>query len=232
MRLPLVAALVLVPSVASAHISISSPRARTTEQKEQHCGQTTATNARANVHTALSGSTLHLVWAETIQHPGYFRVSFNQNGDTFRIPAAGAGTGGFPTEDLTGMMDPGTSGSLIIADRIPDGSLAFDVVLPDVECTNCTLQLIQLMTDKAPYTIAANSDDIYFQCVDLVLSRTAPVVPDGGTTNPGTPDAGTGEEPGVTSGGCSTGGNGAGGLALLGLGLAFGLRRRRAAATR
>jgi hypothetical protein len=46
------------------------------------------------------------------------------------------------------------------------------VKLPDVECGNCTLQIIQLMTEesKAPYDPAAeDADDIYYQCVDLRL---------------------------------------------------------------
>lgn len=215
----LAAALVLAPSLASAHIRLDTPRGRTTDQKEQHCGQTT--NVRANVHTAAPGSTLHLVWAETIQHPGYFRVSFQENGSTFRIPAA-VGTGGFPTENLTGMTDPGT-GSLILADRIADGTLSIDVTLPNVECNNCTVQLIQLMTDKPPYTTDALSDDIYFQCLDLVLTNSPP--PIDAPMNPGDPDAGGGDGGGSVSGGCSTGAGGSGlGALLLGLGLAF--RRR------
>src|SRR5690606_41347459 len=44
--------------------------------------------------------------------------------------------------------------------------------LPDVECENCTLQIIQLMTEacKAPYEPSAeDADDIYYQCIDLRL---------------------------------------------------------------
>ncbi len=227
MRLSLLpaAAVVLAPSLALAHINIRSPVGRTADQKEQHCGQTV--NTRANVYTALPGSTLRLTWAETINHPGYYRVSFQQDGSVFRIPPA-VGVGGFPTENLTGMTDPGGSGSLILADRIADGTLSLDVVLPNVECTNCTLQLIQLMTDKPPYTVDALSDDIYFQCLDLVLSTTAPPPVDA-AINPGDPDAGTDGGSNV-SGGCSTSGASSGlGAALLGLGLATGMTRRRRA---
>jgi MYXO-CTERM domain-containing protein len=222
MRLLPIVAVLFAPSIALAHISITSPTPRYSDQKEQHCGRTA--NTRANVHFALPGSTLTLVWAETIQHPGYFRVSFQEDGSIFRIPAAGAGAGGFPDENLTGMTDLG-SGSLILADRIADGTLTVDVTLPAIECANCTLQLIQLMTDKPPYTIDAMSDDIYFQCVDLVLSNSPPPVDAAG--NPGDPDGGTDGGSSV-SGGCSTGrgSSGLGALALIGLGLAF--RRRRA----
>ena len=119
----------------------------------------------------------------------------------------------YPTENLTGKTDPAT-GSLIIADRIAHGTSSFDLTLPDVECSNCTLQLIQMMTDKPPYAADTTSDDIYFQCVDLVLSASAPP-----------PDAGTGAG---TSGGCSTSGGTPGLLLVAALGLVR--RRRRPAA--
>lgn len=193
--------------------------------KDRHCGATGS--ARANVHTAAPGSTLHLVWDEYVAHPGWFRVSFQQNGDTFEIPPASNGKTGsgapsnYPTENLTGMTDAAT-GSLILADRIMHPALSLDVVLPNVECNNCTLQLIQMMTDKPPYTIDAASNDIYFACVDLVLTA-AP--PDAGVPPP---NGDAGNEPPVTSsdsGGCSAAGASSSLLALA----ALGLRRRRRA---
>lgn len=209
-------AVLLAPAIAAAHVRITSPTPRSTsELKDQHCGATGS--ARANVHTLRPGSTLHLVWDEYIVHPGWFRISFQQNGDTFEIPPTSNGptganaTSNYPTEDLTGKTDPAT-GSLIIADRIAHGTLSKNVTLPNVECDNCTLQLIQMMTDKPPYTTDTSSDDIYFACVDLVLSASAPdPEPD-----PGSPDSG---------GGCNTAGGSASLLALAALGL---LRRRRA----
>lgn len=206
-------AVVLAPAVAAAHVRITSPTPRLSDQlKERHCGM--AGSPRANVQTYRPGSTLHLVWDEYVVHPGWFRVSFQQNGDTFEVPPASNGpagsgvAGNYPTEDLTGKTDPAT-GSLIIADRIPHGTLSLDVTLPNVECNNCTLQLTQMMTDKPPYSAATSSDDIYYACVDLVLSATAPPSP---TPTP------------ETSGGCSAAGGAPGLLALAVLGL---VRRRR-----
>jgi hypothetical protein len=62
----------------------------------------------------------------------------------------------------------------VLADRIPDAAVgltrgAVTVTLPDLECAACTLQLIQVMTDKPPYD---GLDDFYYQCADLVLTRT------------------------------------------------------------
>jgi MYXO-CTERM domain-containing protein len=240
-----------MPTVAAAHVRITSPTPRSsTVLKDQHCGQ--AGLARANVHTALPGSTLHLVWDEYVQHPGWFRISFQKDGDTFEIPPASNGKTGtgnpsnYPTENLTGMTDA-TTGSLIIADRIVDGTTSADVVLPNIECNNCTLQLIQLMTDKPPYTVDLGSDDIYFACVDLVLSAGAPDAGPGGGIDAGPGggiDAGTGGG-GIDAGPVGTGGNDAGvggggggggcsvasaggsGASLLGLTVGLTLARRR-----
>jgi uncharacterized protein (TIGR03382 family) len=215
-RTPLLAALAaVVPATAAGHVRITSPTPRSSDQlKQRYCGQTGS--ARANVHTYKPGSPLHLVWDEYVVHPGWFRVSFQQNGDTFETPAISNGPNGnggasnYPTENLTGKTDAAT-GSLVIADRIQHGTLSLDLTLPDVECDNCTLQLIQMMIDKPPYASDTTSDDIYYACVDLVLSNSAPAT-----------DAGEGE--GGASGGCSaTGGSGLAGLAALGL----VLRRRR-----
>lgn len=130
------------------------------------------------------------------------------------------------------MTDPGGSGSVIIADRIPSGTTSRDITLPTTECTNCTLQLIQMMTDKPPYTTDALSNDIYFACVDLVISATAPIVdagptPDGG--NGGAADGGDVANEITSSCGCQGGGAGSAGLALaVAAALALPRRRRRA----
>jgi uncharacterized protein (TIGR03382 family) len=223
--------LLFVPTVAVAHIHMTYPNVRTSEQKLRHCG---IPSARANVNTFVPGATITVTWLETIQHTGWFRISFQENGDVFEIPPRGpTGPNFYPVEDLTGQIDP-TSGSLIIADRIPDGSLSLDVTLPNVECNNCTLQLTQFMTSgHGPYTEdVEEADDIYFQCADLILSATAPDaapgVPDAApgspdaAGNPGDPDAGNGG--GGSSGGCSAAGGSSGILTVLAM---VGLRRRR-----
>jgi uncharacterized protein (TIGR03382 family) len=214
-------AILLVPALASAHVRITSPTPRSQDQlKQRHCGQTGS--ARANVQTYRPGAPLHLIWDEYVIHPGWFRVSFQQNGDTFELPPASNGVNGsgaasnYPTEDLTGRTDPVT-GSAIIADRIKHGTLSLDLTLPNVECDNCTLQLIQMMTDKPPYTSDTASDDIYFACVDLVLSASAPA-PDAGADSGG---SGNG-----SAGGCSAAGSPSAALALAALGLVRRRRRR------
>ena len=221
--------------MASAHIHMTSPRHRTDaptgDQKEEHCGTPGWVRASHPDRIAyfLPGATVTVTWDETIQHPGYFRISFQPDGEVFRIPLCGGGGAGpdcglnFPDENLTGQTDPGGSGSLILADQILDGTLSTQVTLPNMECSNCTLQLIQVMTDKPPYTRDALSDDIYFNCADVVLSNSPPpdAGPDGGGGNPAA-DADPGG--GGTTGGCSTGGGSSGILTALSLVCLF--RRR------
>src|SRR5262245_20611945 len=77
--------ILVTPAVVAAHVRITSPTPRSSDTlKDRHCGMTGGT--RANVQTLKPGASLHLVWDEYIPHPGWFRVSFQQNGDVFEIP--------------------------------------------------------------------------------------------------------------------------------------------------
>ena len=225
------ASVLALAGTVDAHIHLTSPMARTDsqlgDQKEQHCGVANQVRNPARVTVFQPGATITVTWMETIQHPGWFRIAFQPDGAVFGIPPVGAGgAGAFPTVNQEGL--DAANNSIVLADRIADGLLSATVTLPNVECANCTLQFIQVMTDKAPYTIDALSDDIYFNCADITLSNT-PGAPDAG---PGAgPDAGAGGDAGTggggtVDGGCSTsGGGGLAGTALL-AGL-FALRRRR-----
>jgi MYXO-CTERM domain-containing protein len=233
MRSLLVLLLLGVSGTAAAHIHITFPLGRTdsltgNDQKEQHCGAAVGRTAR--VTQFQPGQTITVTWAETIDHPGWYRIAFQPDGEVFGIPPASNGPNGlggaanFPTLNQEG-LDP-INNSIVLKDRIPDGTLSTDITFPNMECANCTLQFIQVMIDKQPYTEDLASDDVYFNCADITLSS-APLPPDAG---PGDPDAGTGGNnnggDGEVSGGCSTSTPAYPiGLALLGLALA---RRRRA----
>jgi uncharacterized protein (TIGR03382 family) len=124
-----------------------------------------------------------------------------------------------------------TTGTMILKDMIPDGTLSTEITFPTMECANCTLQFIQVMTNSPPYQPALTAqNDLYFNCADIVLAANAPDAgtqvndPDAGVDDPGGPKSGS------ESGGCSAGGNGAGlpaAFALLGF---VGFRRRRRSA--
>jgi hypothetical protein len=166
----------LASPIAHAHINLKYPMRRAGGNlKLESCGGA----AKGASPTVLEpGATITVTWDETIQHPGHYRIAFDTDGEDF--------------PSLTGYDDIKTSvpfdlgnGAVVLVDDIMDktgpifGSTPYEqqVTLPDVECETCTLQLIQVMIDKPPYT--ANGDDIYHECADIALRRAG-----------GTPDAG------------------------------------------
>ncbi len=145
---------------AASHIRLDEPVARYTDQKSGPCGR--AGGERTDRVTVYKpGATLTVRWTETIDHPGHYRIAFDEDGDErFPVPAAFDDTSGGPTVLVDG-----------IADRAGGGEYEQVVTLPNVECERCTLQLIQMMTDKPPY---GDGNDLYFQCADLALRADAP----------------------------------------------------------
>lgn len=154
-----------VPAPASAHIGMLSPAPRSSDQKAGPCGRAGSSRG-SNVTVFAPGQTITVTWDEQIDHPGHYRISFDADGeDAFVDPAS-------PDERNTNdavLLDG-------IADRSGGGEYSAEVTLPSVECERCTLQLIQVMTDKPPY--APGTNDIYYQCADVAL-RTG-----GGGTDP------------------------------------------------
>jgi hypothetical protein len=213
-------ALSFAAAPAHAHVQLGAPLQRNEEQKSGPCGLAGGTRSD-NVCEFQPGATITVQWDETIEHPGHFRLSFDSDGvDDFADP--------------TGYDDRYTAPSVLV-DGIPDRNVQADgnptysqsVTLPDVECDNCTLQLIQVMSDKMPWGPDGGSD-IYYQCADLVLSQSAPAepapgcapaaggadaapagadaAPAGADAAPSAGDAGTSRDSGDGGGGCSAAG--------------------------
>ncbi|MCK6548087.1 lytic polysaccharide monooxygenase [Myxococcota bacterium] len=155
---------------AAAHIHLDAPIARGSDQKEGPCGRAGGTRT-TNVTTFRPGETITVSWRETIDHPGHYRIAFDADGvDDLVDPAS---------------YDDRYTNAAVLLDGIPnedDHEYSVEVTLPDVECSNCTLQLVQVMTDKAPYVIGTN--DLYYQCADLVLAADG-TTPPPVTTQPG-----------------------------------------------
>jgi hypothetical protein len=137
MRLALaLGALMLAPDVADAHISLLSPAKRYDTQKNGPCGAGGSDARTTNVTTYEPGATITVEWEETINHPSHYRISFDDDG----------------ADDF---VDPSTqyeffSNATVLEDNIPDdpsGQFSVQVTLPDVECDNCTLQIVQVMYD-------------------------------------------------------------------------------------
>jgi len=203
------AAVTLLSTPAVAHILLESPAPRyvytVDGQKTPMCGTGALTG---DVTWYQPGETITVEWTETINHPGYFRISVDPDGGD---------------DDL---VDPTDYNDLYVApsvllDDIQDGGgsmFSAQVTLPNVECDVCTLQLIQVMTDKPPWG-PAGGNDIYYWCADIRISTTPPggggaggVGGAGNGGSGGAPAGGAGGAPG-TGGGGDAGGGAEGGAA-------------------
>lgn len=163
----------LCAAPAAAHIALLSPTSRYGEDvlKQGPCGLAGGPRS-GHVTTLRSGSQLDVSWDEYIDHPGHFRISFDADGDDdFADPACVSGC-----TTTTPEIERYSNASVLldgIADTVGGGISHAVITLPDIECDHCTLQVIQVMYDKPPYTSPGN--DIYYQCADLVLARAAAI---------------------------------------------------------
>lgn len=226
-------ALALAPAMASAHVILTSHEARhgTADIKEGPCGITGSERGDV-VHTFEAGETITLEWNEYIPHPGYYRIAFDDDGhDDFVDPAS--------YDDLF------TNDTVLEDNLFPHGRrdaepfYTHTLTLPDAPCDNCTLQLVQMMTDKPPYEVGGN--DLYYNCLDLVLvapggsgedTGTAADVGDVGVEDSGARDTGSsftdvGDLSTQPETGCATAARApAGSLLVLVLGVLISHRRR------
>ena len=180
---------------AAAHISLDSPKSRyytggkadQSKLKYGPCGvsKDARTTNTSLITTFKPGEKITVKWRETIQHPGFFRIAFDSDGQDFTFP--GSATNG--------------DGVTILADKVMDKSGAsnleytYDVTLPNMECTNCTLQLVQVMTTDPPPYEEGDGKDLYFNCADIILK------------SDGSGSGGAGGAGGGSSGGTSSAGN-------------------------
>lgn len=216
------ALLVSLAGSAVAHIELLAPTKRVSGLKTGPCGERDSVRGDA-VCEFRPGATITVAWDETIDHPGHYRIAFDEDGDDdFFDPASFEDVSGGPGVLLDGIGD---------RDVGDDIRYTQEITLPSIECDNCTLQVVQVMTDKAPY---GDGNDLYYQCADIVLSASAPEVPAAGCTADEGPGGGAdgADGDGAEDGGCAmTGGDRASsgliaaiGAAVLGL---IGRRRRR-----
>lgn len=158
-RLPVLAllALGLAAPPAAAHIALTSPPPRSASLKAGPCGGGPLEARGDVVSTFQGGETIVVRWTETVDHPGHYRISFDGDGqDDFGDPASFEDLYSNPAVLIDGIADE--SGSNVM--------YAQEIKLPAMSCDNCTLQVVQVMTDKAPY---GDGNDLYYQCADLVL---------------------------------------------------------------
>jgi hypothetical protein len=221
----LVVAAQFYTGIASAHIHLLDPIPRypnevSGENKSCPCG-VGESNRTCNVETDRSdpdrsvdrvttltaGSEITVRFDEYVGHSGRFRVAFDESG---------ADLADFNAHPLADIPDPsGKTGNT------GQGSIwEMQVTVPNTPCTDCTLQLIQMMDGDMSAPVADPvGRSSYYQCADIEVVAAAP-------------DAGPGGgSPAPDDSGCSLGGAPAqsgwaafGGLSALAL---LGWKRRR-----
>ena len=145
-----------------SHARLVSPQPRTNETglKVGPCGNRPKTQTPSILNR---GSTITVMFRETVEHPSYYQFSFSSDNDqTFSII--------------------GTFNGDIQGGALPH-EYSFQITLPNITCNNCTLRLIQWMTENP-----ANPTP-YYSCADVTLQEPnggAPVTPP--VTNPGGDD--------------------------------------------
>src|SRR5688572_22412706 len=153
----------LSASWASAHISLDQASTHKSrygdgEQKVAPCGKAGGTRG-TNVYNYKGGETIAVEFKEFIPHPSYYRFAFDADGDDdFESPASlrpidPARPCPFNPADKCGESDFYNNASVLpMMDNLEPHlaseskrTYSFEVKLPNVDCDNCTLQLIQVM---------------------------------------------------------------------------------------
>ena len=165
------------PSLAlgarSTRVSDAALRdARHDDQRCQHQvsavwndGRWARTTDASRITVLEPGATIAVQFNETINHAGFYRISFDDDGqDAFVAPSTRAMVQTAPPFTLPVLVNN-------IADK-SGGAYTVMVTLPNVECERCTLQLIQVMVAASVTSWDPGGDqDIYFTCADIALRR-------------------------------------------------------------
>lgn len=186
LRLPLLAAsaMLLAPMAASAHFQLLAPASALMEnqlgdpQKMAPCGGVTGNPGTPTgaVTEVRGGDMLHVKVAETVFHPGHYRIALAVL-DRSELP-----------KDPMVMTRPAPNGSPLSVSAeispakppiLADGIFAHterqqtpipwetDVKIPNINCDKCTLQVIQFM---AEHPLNKDGDYSYHHCATLKVT--------------------------------------------------------------
>lgn len=201
--------MVFFAPMANAHIDLQRAGTHVAKYEQGPLGADTKKGVCGNpdgvatgaVFTYKPGETITVSLAEYIRHPGYFRIAFDAEGDDDFVdprwivaidPDGRAGGCPIDGSDQCRLGDQATQGDFFNNDTVlmdnlnphvretAQPSYTWEVTLPDLECDNCTLQIIQVMEDPAGiahgvYNTTTQNDqnDVYHQCIAMVLSNDA-----------------------------------------------------------
>jgi hypothetical protein len=171
-----------VPAVTHAHFKLLEPASWIVEddrgdpQKAGPCGGTNTDYGKPSfaVGQAVGGSTLHLKVVETIYHPGHYRVALAVN-SPLELPVdpkvttepTDRGPRSVSAEIQNPVQMPVLADGLFVHTAKVDGPLETDVMLPNISCKRCTLQVIQFM---AQHGVNNPGNYTYHHCAVLQIT--------------------------------------------------------------
>jgi hypothetical protein len=181
----------LSPPRAHAHIFMQGEL--TGREGDQKVGPCEGLPRSTTPYMFAPGAIIKLAAMEGIPHDGYFRIAFDDDGADFGEPQSiapinpdryGPGKKCLDTPDDHCGQSDFCSDETVLWDNV-DPHLGTDVTfgqvrewtvqLPNVECDNCTIQVMQVMEDPAdgahgPFD---GESDLYYRCIDVVLKKGA-----------------------------------------------------------
>jgi MYXO-CTERM domain-containing protein len=187
---------------AHAHFVLTSPPSSTEQnalgdpQKAPPCGDDGTATATGMVTAYQSGQTITITIDETIYHPGHYRIALAVN-DPSELPPEPEVTEGNQACGTTTIMAPPVFPVLadgVFVHNAPFGEpQSIDITLPDdVTCTNCTLQIIQFMSEHG---LNVPGGCFYHHCAAISIEGGAA---EASTTMPGD-ESGPSDDDGSTS---------------------------------
>jgi hypothetical protein len=168
--------------VADAHFVLVAPSASLAQnrlgdpQKLGPCGGTSADSGTPtnDISKVQGGQNLHLKVEETVFHPGHYRVALAVNSRA-ELPA--------DPEVTTQPSERGPRSVSAVIARTPEapvladglfvhtvkatGPFEADVLIPNINCEKCTLQVVQFM---AEHGLNADGGYFYHHCADLQIT--------------------------------------------------------------
>lgn len=175
---------------AQAHFRLEAPAVMTEmndlgdPQKTYACGGGADAALTGDVTAYTAGETITITVDETIYHPGHYRVALAMEDVSELPPDAVVTPVGNDDCATAAIMDPPVfpilADGMLLHNSPFGGSQSFEVTLPDdVSCENCTLQVVEFMSQHVPSCF-------YYHCANISI---APA--EGGETTGG--DGTTGE---------------------------------------
>jgi hypothetical protein len=175
----LVGILALFPAVADAHFTLVQPASWLATDNggkgPPPCGEGVPSNAITKVQ---GGHPIPIKLIETVIHPGHYRVALSVN-SRIELPV---------DPDVFADKDDQSISATIQTPKIPviaDGLFPHttapvnatwqtELLLPNINCARCTLQVIEFMAEHGPNT---GGGYFYHQCADLEITADPSIGP-------------------------------------------------------